>query len=124
MAVAAYCCRPYSSESDAPSIGPHTRLRSSRPNAYVTLAPQRYMRLHQAYLVTCLEGKDAWKHPTNFSLGMGAAVDDVGFKEYDLRYSHLRNTCLPCKVTLHAPLFAPLGRLCMDLCCSTGARPT
>ena len=56
------------------------------------------MKLHQAYLVTNLEGKDAWKHPHSFSLGIGADVDDVGFKEYDLRCSHLYNACAPCRV--------------------------
>ena len=56
------------------------------------------MKLHQAFLVTSLEGKDAWKHPTSFSLGIGAAINDVGYKDYDLRFSHLCNTCLPCRV--------------------------
>lgn len=75
---------------------------------------QRYMKLHQAYLVTSLEGKDAWKHPTSFSLGIGAAVDDVGYKEYDLRYSHLCNTCLPCQVRFF-PLLCPHALISMRI---------
>ena len=58
------------------------------------------MKLHQAYLVTCLEGKDGWKHPHSFSLGIGADVD-VGYKEYDLRCSNLYNACVPCQVCSH-----------------------
>ncbi len=68
-------------------------------------SPQRYMKLHQAYLVTSLEGADAWKHPTSFSLGIGAAVDDVGHKDYDLRYSNLCNTCLPCRARRPCSLY-------------------
>ncbi len=90
------------------------------PKLNPTVASQRYMKLHQAYLVTSLEGTDAWKHPTSFSLGIGAAVHDVGFKDYDLRYTHLCNTCLPCRVrrtgNLHGGRTSPSGCRCANPC--------
>jgi hypothetical protein len=67
------------------------------------------MKLRQAFLVTNLEGRDAWKHPHSFSLGIGADIDDVGYKEYDLRCSNLYNACVPCNVRCPGPVLASHG---------------